>query len=378
MDKLIYRKLSYDILSFFLLSSIAITSIIWVIQGVNLLDIVTEKGHAIGVYFIYSLLNIPKIFSKLLIFTYFLTLFVVLLRYEENNEILVFWTNGIKKITFINFIAKISIVFVLIQLFLTLILVPYTQSLKQEFLKSSTIEFFPKLIKEKKFSNLNKSLTIFVEKNKKDGFLEGIYIKEKINNDESKIIIAKEGRLVNDEDGESVNFKLEDGNIANIKIKKSINLKFQESVYKLSKNNSTTRQVNKLNEIESSFLFSCLNKFLKDRKDSKLRCGIKNSFLIKDIYEEIFKRTINPIYLIFISLISSLIILKSKINFLQNYYKFFLFFIGFITILFAELSYKFILLSNKIELTLLLSPIISILLFYLYILVKTKFKLSYL
>ena len=69
MNKLIFRKLSYDILSFFLLSSIAITSIIWVIQGVNLLDIVTEKGHAINVYFLYSILNIPKIFSKLLIFT---------------------------------------------------------------------------------------------------------------------------------------------------------------------------------------------------------------------------------------------------------------------------------------------------------------------
>ena len=76
MNKLIFRKLSSDILIFFLLSSLAITSIVWVIQGVNLLDIVTEKGHSINVYFTYTLLNLPKIFSKLLIFTYFLTLFV--------------------------------------------------------------------------------------------------------------------------------------------------------------------------------------------------------------------------------------------------------------------------------------------------------------
>ena len=86
----------------------AITLIVWVIQGVNLLDIVTEKGHSIKVYFFYTTLNLPKIFSKLLVFTYFLTLFVVINRYEDNNEILVFWTNGIKKITFINFIGKIS------------------------------------------------------------------------------------------------------------------------------------------------------------------------------------------------------------------------------------------------------------------------------
>ena len=89
MNKLIFRKLSFDIFSFFLLlSSLAITSIVWVIQGVNLLDIVSEKGHGLKVYFFYTILNIPKIFSKLLIFTYFLTLFVVLNRYEENNEIL--------------------------------------------------------------------------------------------------------------------------------------------------------------------------------------------------------------------------------------------------------------------------------------------------
>ncbi len=111
MNKLIFRKLSFDILGFFLLSSLALTSIVWVMQGVNLLDIITEKGHSISVYIFFTLLSIPKIFSKLLIFNYFLAIFVVLSRYEDNNEILVFWTNGIKKISFINFIGKFSLIF---------------------------------------------------------------------------------------------------------------------------------------------------------------------------------------------------------------------------------------------------------------------------
>ena len=51
MNKLIFRKLSFDILTFFLLSSLAITSIVWVIQGVNLLDIVSEQGHGIKYIF---------------------------------------------------------------------------------------------------------------------------------------------------------------------------------------------------------------------------------------------------------------------------------------------------------------------------------------
>ena len=150
MKKLIFRKLSYDILLFFLLSSIAITAIIWVIQGVNLLDIVSEQGHDFKVYFLYSILNIPKIFSKILIFAYFLTLFVILSRYEDNNEILVLdkWN---KKNYLYQFYSKILIFFMLLQLSLNLLIVPYTQNLAQEYLKNSSIEFFPKLLKEKNF-----------------------------------------------------------------------------------------------------------------------------------------------------------------------------------------------------------------------------------
>ena len=47
MGKLIFRKLSWDILQFFLISSIGITLIVWIIQAVNLLDIVSEDGHGI-------------------------------------------------------------------------------------------------------------------------------------------------------------------------------------------------------------------------------------------------------------------------------------------------------------------------------------------
>ena len=244
MNKLIYRKLSTDILVFFLLSSLAITTIIWVVQGVNLLDIVSEDGHGIKIYFFYSILNIPKIFSKLFIFTYFLTLFVVLNRYEENNEILIFWTNGIKKISFIIFVGKFSMIFVLIQLSFNLFFVPYTQNLSQEYLKNSSIEFFPKLLQEKKFSNVMSNLTIFVEKYETNGLLKGIYIKEKLKNNEYKIIIASKGELI--KSGKGYSFKLSDGKITNFDKKGSFNLGFKETTYELSKFNSKTRKEKKL------------------------------------------------------------------------------------------------------------------------------------
>ena len=376
MNKLIYRKLSFDIFSFFLLSSLAITSIVWVVQGVNLLDIVSEQGHGLKVYFFYISLNLPKIFSKLLIFTYFLTLFVVLARYHENNEILVFWTNGIKKINFINFVGILSLVFVSIQLLLNLILVPYTQNLKQEYLRNSSIEFFPNLIQEKRFSDVARNLTIFVEESQRNGIFKGIYIKEELNNSESKIIIASKGKLT--KKNEDFNFKLFDGNITNIDSKGSINLKFKETIYELSKISSKTRKENKLSETKSSLLIYCLEKYFKKRKDNDFRCGEKNAFLMKDIYEEVFKRIIIPIYLIILSLLSSLSILQPKESILQNYFKIILFFIGFIIILFSELSYKFILSSFGMEIFMIILPIIFIFIFYITLFIKSNFKMSHL
>ncbi len=375
MNKLIFRKLSFDILGFFILSSLAITSIVWVIQGVNLLDLITEKGHSIKVYFFYSTLNIPKIFSKLLIFTYFLTLFVIINKYEENNEILVFWTNGIKKISFINFIGIFSIFIVLLQLLLNLYLVPHTQDIAQQYLKSSSMDFLPRLIEEKKFSNVSKNLTIFVEKYD-DETLEGIYIKEKLGNDNYKIIVSNKGNLI--QSNNNYSFKLFNGRITNINEGGSYNIGFKETDYKLSELNSKTRKTKKLSETKSIYLIECLKKFLENRKATNLRCGTKSDFLLKDIYEEIFKRIINPIYIIVLSLISSLIILKSKITFFQNYFKFFLFIIGFVIILMSELAYKLIEYPFYFEIISITLPLLAILVFYLFILIKSKFNLEYL
>tara|TARA_B100000242_G_scaffold282047_1_gene242965 strand:+ start:407 stop:1534 length:1128 start_codon:yes stop_codon:yes gene_type:complete len=375
MNKLIFRKLYFDIFTFFILSCLAITSIVWVAQGVNLLDIVTEQGHSFRVYFVYLLLSLPKIFSKLIIFAYFLSLFIVISRYENNNEILVFWINGIKKITFVNFIFKVSFIFVIIQLLFNLLIVPYTQNLAQSYLKSSSIDFFPKLIQEKKFSRVSNRLNIFVEKYEDNGLLKGIYIKENLKNGGNKIIIARKGKL-NQNDG--YNFQLYDGKIINLDKSGNFNLGFAETTYQLSDINFKTRKGKKLGEIESSFLFYCLKKNINNRKNNSLRCGEKNSFLIKDIYEEVYKRIINPIYIIILSLISSLVILKAKIIRIAKLAKFLIFFLGFAIIVMSELTYKLINLSLKFEVISLLLPIILILIFYFYILIKSNFRPRYL
>ena len=194
MDKLVFRKLASDILVFFVISSCSVALIVWILQAVNLLDIISDDGHDLNIYFSYALLTLPKIYSKIILFVFFISVFYVINKYNENNEILVFWINGIKKIQFINFILKLSIFFLFIQIIFSTLIVPYSENLSRVLLKNSNINFFPSLISEKKFINIFKNLTFFVEDyDDVKSELRNIYIKEKINDDETKIIVAKSG-----------------------------------------------------------------------------------------------------------------------------------------------------------------------------------------
>ena len=118
MKKLIFQKLFRDILMLFIVLSLSLTVIVWVMQAVNFLDFVSEDGHGFKVYFSYTLLNFPKIFSRLLIITFFISIIYTLIRYEENNELILFWIVGISKKQFVKNIIKFSIFFMIIQIIL--------------------------------------------------------------------------------------------------------------------------------------------------------------------------------------------------------------------------------------------------------------------
>ena len=94
MKKLLYRKLFLDYMSFFFIALISSSLIIWIFRAVNFLDIMIEDGREYKVYFSYSLLNFPKIISRLLPFILFFSVYYILTKYENNNELIIFWNFG--------------------------------------------------------------------------------------------------------------------------------------------------------------------------------------------------------------------------------------------------------------------------------------------
>ena len=111
MKKLIFRKITFDLLIFFSFTVILLGLIVWTLQAINYFDLVAEDGHGINIYLYFSVLNFPKIIHRILPFVFFLSLFYLLISYEKKNELSVLWINGTSKVEFINKIIIISFFF---------------------------------------------------------------------------------------------------------------------------------------------------------------------------------------------------------------------------------------------------------------------------
>ena len=382
MNKLIFRKFSKDILNFFLIASFSITFIVWIIQAVNFLDLVSDDGHSLKVYFAYVSLNLPKIFSKTIIFVFFISIFYVINKYNNSNELIVFWNNGIKKINFINFILLFSILFLMLQLVLNLFVVPKSQDIGRTYIKASNIDFLPKLISEKKFINVVKNLTIFVEEYKKDGKLNKIYINEKIDSTSSKIIVSQYGKII--KKNQKYVLRLFNGGITNISKDSTYTLNFSETDYDLSNFTTKTITRTKVQELDSIGMIKCIKKIYQSKKINKneiinnpsnVSCHERT---VKSISEELYKRFVIPFYTLIISLLAASLVIEPKSKYFSKLHKLNIFLLGILVITISQLSLKFFLDSISITYIILSLPVFLVLIYYFVLLLFTKFKLNFL
>ena len=379
MKKLIFRNIFKDITYFFLLSSLSLTLIVWVIQSVNFLDFVTEDGHGLGVYATYSLLNLPKIFSRLTIFLFFISTFYILYKYEDNNEMSILWIHGVKKIEFINNFIKFSVLFVILQFSFTYIIVPATQEKARSLFKNSDIDYLPSILKSKFFNDTIEDVTIFVGEKDLNGNLKNIFLKDNKNyrNDErgentSQIILSKSGKLI--KKNKKYFLILNDGNIINLDSKKTNIIQFNKSEFNLSKYTSKTTKYPKIQETSSSLLLKCID-FLILKNSSNFEkifnCDEQN---IDGVLKELYKRLGVPLFIILIGLITSCVVLKTKSNNNFNFFQLIIFIFGFSIIVLSEIAVQFINMSFINNILILLSPIIIGMLFYIFLNINLGFN----
>jgi len=375
MKKIFFRKILSDSAFFFFLSLFATSLIIWIFQAVNFLDIILEDGRSYIVYIQYTLLNFPKIISRILPFVLFFTFIFTLTKYEYNNELIILWNFGVHKISFIKFFFIVSIFLTIVQIFFTSIIVPSTQELARSLLRTSEINFFESFIKTKKFNDTIKGLTIYVEKKDKNGNLINIYL-ERESSGAFQVTHAKKGIFKYDNNIPLLT--LYDGQTTSSKNGKINNFKFSKSNFNLSNFDTRTIKIIKTQETSSVNLIRCV-KFLSDKKynmnlDSQFfirNCDLNN---LPNVLKELYKRFVIPLYVPIIVLMALLIIVTSKENINYNNYKTIIYLLGFFLIILSETTIRFVQDTLIDNYKLIIMPFIFIIVIFIFFYSKLVFK----
>ena len=373
MKKILFRKLLSDCLVFFLITLFSIGVIIWVFQAVNFLDIIVEGGRDYFVYLNFSLLNFPKIISKLIPFVLFFSFLYVIAKYELKNELIIFWSFGINKIELINFFIKFSFFIMLVQILLTALVVPKTQDVARSFLRSSSINYLEGFVKPRIFNDAVKGLTIYSNSKDKNGNLEEIYLKKGSGNN-FQVTYAKKGKFKRI--GKNQFLELNSGETISVIEDKITSFSFSKTDFNLSNFEDNTTTYKKTQEVATIDLAKCYNnllnlKFFKIEENFEVEnCKLDNT---DNIIKELYKRIIIPFYIPVLILISLLLIFKSKENTNYSRYRILIFLIGLSTIIMSEMTIRLISGNMYTNIKFFLIPIILVI--SLYLIYFLKFRL---
>tara|TARA_B110000305_G_scaffold207539_1_gene239120 strand:- start:695 stop:1498 length:804 start_codon:yes stop_codon:yes gene_type:complete len=263
-----------------------------------------------------------------------------------------------------------------LSLILNALIVPLTQDKARSFIRSSNLDLFESMLKPKKFVDIIKNLTIYYEEKNTNGELINIFLNDKLSLANSQTTFAKRGIFELRADKKIL--VLYDGKTINNVDGKIYEFKFDKTDFNISRFNSTAITYKKTQETSTLELVQCLliinnfkkligNKTMKDITN----CTTRN---LKNIYEELYSRLIKPLYITFLIAISLLFILRSRSNPTFKSYKFKVYLLGFIFIIFFESSSKFTSINLLQNSFISILPILFSSMMYLYFLKTLKVK----
>ena len=371
MKNRIYKYFFREFIHHFLIVLFALTAIIWTIQAVNFLDLVTDDGHAFKIYLLYSFLTIPKVLTKLIPFTFLIASILTILKFERNNELILLWTSGLNKIHIANLIFRTSLFIMLVQFLMASIINPETLNISRSLLKNSELQFIPSLLKERQFNDAVKGLTIFVEKKNDNQTYENILIRDEGNvltqvSSGSSTIFAKSGYISKDEK----HLILLNGNIQKLENGKNIDfIKFEKTSVYLSGLSTRTISEPKIQETPTIDIVRCMLNKYQDIHN----CG-RQAKNIRDTKAEINRRFGMPIFIPLIALITCFLLRSRKEGKIYGLYKYIYFFIGFTIIVGSEITVRYSGISLNVTLLYYLIPIVLLPIVYLFLIRTFKYE----
>ena len=368
----IYQNFLIRIFKTFFTILLGFSLIALTVRSVNFLELIVDSGYPVSTYFKFSLLNLFGILPKFIPFAFLITLIIFLNKNNEDNELVILWTSGVKKITIANFLLAASCIIVLFYLLFSVMLTPFALDKSRASLKKENFNSFLPTIRSQQFSDNFEGFTFFVD-SKIDNKISNIFLHDKSrnlknltpnsNNISETIILSKSGMV------EKKNLILINGEIiSKKKTGGSEIIKFEQLRINLDNLITTTIKSQKIQETPTLKLLSCFTKQSINSKNNYCNENFK-----KEIVSTLNRRVTIPFYIPLLAVICSLLLIRSeKFYFKKNM----IYAYGFIIILFTELGVRYTGINNIANYIFILLPFVLFIILYLFLTFKFSKELK--
>jgi len=366
----IYQNFFKEILKTFLVILFGLSLIAITVKAVNFLDLIVENSYSIKTYFTYTLLNFFGVITRFVPLSFLLALFLFIVKQIKDNEFIILWTSGVKKLKVVNLFFISSLFIVCLYILMSSLITPLSLNKSRLLLTKDGFNSFLPTIKVKQFSDSFKGFTFIVDKRFKNqienvfiydqsDILQNLTTEDQATN--STTIISSKGIV------EEKKMILFDGYILTEKKDFENNLvKFEQLNISLKNLKNNIIEQPKLQETSTFILMKCFLsteniEFLDCKKDSKT-----------EIITTLNRRFSLPFYIPIVSLICSFLLIKTSVK--KNYFlnKYSIFFLSFLVLLYSELVIRFTGLSQLISLIFIFTPVIIGPLLYLMLMFKFR------
>jgi lipopolysaccharide export system permease protein len=283
----------------------------------------------------------------------------------QENELVILWTSGVKKTQIVHLFFLFSIIVTIFHIIFSVIITPLALNKSRQLLSNENLSSILPTFRIQQFSDSFKGLTFIVD-DKFENEITNIFLHDSSNilqnisvskeTDTSSTIIAKSGII------EEKKMILFNGLIISSNNKNESDIiKFEQIDIDLKNITNNTIKKPKIQETSTVKLVGCLNNNYFN--DINCKGGFK-----EEILPTLSRRIIMPLFIPVITLIASLLLIKSKNKYF--YSKVGIFSYAFLILLYAELAIPYTGLNKIFANIFIISPLILSVIIYTFIQLK--------
>ncbi len=193
---------------------IVITSIVWMTQSLQRIEIIVKFGQGLGVFLYLSLLIIPSLLAIIIPFALFGAAVFALHRLHTDSEIAVMFAAGVSRWRLAAPILLITLLGALATLYVNADLMPRSYRILKQTVADIRADFASSVIRSGEFMTYIDGFTIYVDEARPGGQFVGLLVNDYRNKDDPKTYMAQKAILR--DTGAGPMLILKDGNIQRI------------------------------------------------------------------------------------------------------------------------------------------------------------------